>query len=127
MQEHRVMTEAEMALAKATGARSVTIKPELRWFDPEMTQEEFEEYLNPRPEPISGVSEVIELREKMNDLVAPLNVIHALPLGWSVDDDLRVVKELIDLKREQLVELEKAHYNLRRQIRKMGFDPKELG
>lgn len=126
MQEHRVMTEAEMALAKATGSRSVTIRPELRGFDPEMTQEEFENYLNPRPEEIAGLSEVIKLREKMNALVSPLNVSHALPLGWSVDDDLRVVKQLLDLKREQLIKLEEAHYNLRRQIREMGFEPKEL-
>lgn len=132
MKENRVMTEAEMALAKATGARSVTIHPELRGFDPEMTQEEFEEYLNPTlkdqdPAFWLEVKAVRELQEKMSALVAPLNVSHALPLGWSLDDDLRIVKQLLDLKREQLVALEEAHYNLKRKIREMGFDPKELG
>lgn len=42
--EHRVMTEDEMALAKATGSVSVRIVT-LDGFRPEMTQEEFEEYL----------------------------------------------------------------------------------
>lgn len=45
-QEFRTMTEAEMAMAKATGARVVTIRPALTGFRPDMTQEEFEEYLN---------------------------------------------------------------------------------
>ena len=43
-QEQRVMTENEMALAKATGAVSVKIT-KLEGFRPEMTQQEFEDYL----------------------------------------------------------------------------------
>jgi hypothetical protein len=43
--EFRTMTEAEMIMAKATGAVTVTIR-ELSGFRPDMTQEEFEEYLN---------------------------------------------------------------------------------
>ena len=44
--ENRVMTQDEMAMAKATGAVFVTIRKPLVGFRPEMTQEEFEEYLN---------------------------------------------------------------------------------
>lgn len=43
-QEQEAMTEAELALARATGSVSVRIV-KLDGFRPEMTQEEFEEYL----------------------------------------------------------------------------------
>lgn len=108
MQEQRVMTKNEMAMAKATGARVVS-----------MSEQDAEEAL--------AIRGIIGLRDKMNALVPPLNTSHDLPLGWTVEGDLQVVKQLLDLKREQLIQLEEAHYNLRREIRDLGFDPKKLG
>lgn len=109
MLENRVMTEAEMSMAKATGARVVTIAKEQ---DPNFWLE---------------VNEIRALREKMNQLTAPLNVSHTLPLGWSLDDDLRIVTQLVELKRKQLYELELVLDRLNRKIADLGVDPKELG
>lgn len=116
MQENRVMTEAEMAMAKATGAKSVTITEESLYTAPDMTPSEFLE-----------LNEIRSLRYEMEKLVSPLNTSHGLALGWRLEDDLRMVKNLIDLKREQLDALEEVHYNLRRKIRNSSFELEDLG
>jgi len=114
MEENRVMTEAEMSMAKATGARSVTIT-ESHYTAPDMTPSEF-----------LALNEIRSLRYEMEKLVSPLNTSHGLALGWKLQDDLRMVKTLIDLKREQLDALEEAHYNLRRKIRNSSFELEDL-
>lgn len=76
---------------------------------------------------LKALEEIRELRNAMEEAVSPLNTSHGLALGWLLDDDLRIVKNLLELKREQLLALELAHYNLKKKIQKLGYDPKDLG
>ena len=90
MSENRVMTEAEMSMARATGARVVSIETR--------TAEEALLF-----------AEISGLRNRINTLATALNTSHNLTaLGWNVEDTLSLATKFVELRQTQVEELAQA-------------------